>query len=227
MKNISIVTGGASGLGKSLTKKLLEKGQSVCIISRNQAKIDAVKNELGADIVSYAGDLSNEAFCKEVFADLNSKGYYVDYLYNNAGIGIFGEPVDMNMEKIMAVMNSNVIGLMCLTYEALRNMQNGGTIVNVMSTAALKTPPKESLYSASKCAVKGFTDSLKQTYKKTNIHIIGVYPGGMNTPFWTPDCGSNPDVSKFMDPDEVADVIVFNTLERKTSYTSDIVIERK
>lgn len=227
MKKISLVTGGTSGLGKAIVENLVNKGLTVAVIARDEAKLDVLKKQCGEKVICFRGDISDETFCKKIFLDLAQSGYYVDYLYNNAGVGIFGDPKAMNMEKIRTVMDSNTIGLMCLTYEALRCMTEGGTIVNIMSTAAIKTPAGESLYSASKCAVRGFTESLKLTYKKTNIHVVGVYPGGMNTPFWKPDCGSSPDVSKFMDPNEVAEIIIFNVLEHKTSYVADIIIERK
>ncbi len=227
MKKISIVTGGASGLGLELTRELVSKKQNVCIIGRNNTKIEKTLEEMGALVVGYSGDLCDESFVKEVFSDLTKKGYYVDYLYNCAGVGIFGAPIDMNIQKVKSVMDSNTIGLMCISYEACRNMIDGGTIINIMSTAGLKGNADETLYCASKWAVRGFTEAMKAYYKKKNIHIIGVYPGGMNTPFWTADCGLNHDVSKFMDPAEVAKVIVFNVLERKTSYTADITIERR
>ncbi len=227
MKKISIVTGGSSGLGKELVKELLTKGQSVCIIARDEEKLNKVIKEIGKNVIGYAGDLADENFIKQAYADLTKHGWYVDYLYNCAGVGIFGDPEDMNSEKIAKVLNSNVAGLMCVTYEACRNMNEGGTIINIMSTAALKGNAKESLYCASKWAVRGFTEALKANYKGSNIHVIGVYPGGINTPFWKEDCGLSPDVSKFMNPAEVASVIVYNVLERKTSYTADITIERK
>lgn len=227
MKKISIVTGGSSGLGKAIVKELVEKGQSVCIIARNKAKIMQTKEEIGGDIQFFVGDLMDEIFIKNVFLQLKLADYYPNYLYNCAGVGIFGAPVEMDLQKIEKVMDSNVVGLMCITYEACRNMIDGGTIVNIMSTAGLKGNAGESLYCASKWAVRGFTEAMKAFYKKSNIHVIGVYPGGMNTPFWSPDCGLSPDTSKFMNPDEVAKVIVFNVLEKQTLYTADITIERK
>ncbi len=227
MERISIVTGGASGLGLELTRELVSKNQNVCIIGRDAKKIENAIAQVGGTVVGYSGDICDEIFVKNVFSDLAKRGYYVDYLYNCAGIGIFGAPVDMDIQKINSVINSNVVGLMCISYEACRNMIEGGTIINISSTAGLKGNAEESLYCASKWAVRGFTEAMKAYYKKKNIHVIGVYPGGMQTAFWKPDCGLNPDVSKFMDPAEVAKVIVFNVLERKTSYTADITIERK
>lgn len=227
MKQISIVTGGSSGLGKELARELVKIGQDVCIIALDENKIQSTIKELGTHVIGYAGNVSDEVFIKQVFDNLQGEGYYVNYVYNCAGIGIFGTPESMDMAKIHKVINTNVVGLMCVAYEACRRMSNGGSIINIMSTAGLRGNPNETLYCASKWAVRGFTEALKAYYKKTNIHIIGVYPGGMNTPFWSPECGMSPDISKFMNPNEVAKQIIFSVAEQKTMYVSDITIERK
>ena len=226
MKKISIVTGGASGLGKELVKGLLEKGMEVCVISRNESKILKMIKEIHHEIIYYTGNIADENFVKHVFEDLTNKKYYVHYLFNCAGVAIFGEPKDMNLEKIQQSFQSNTVGLMLMTYEACKIMNYGGTIINIMSTAALKGNANESVYCASKWAARGFTEALQEYYKKSNIHIIGVYPGGMNTPFWTSDCGLNPNVEKFMKPEEVSKVILDTVMERDTSYTSSITINR-
>ena len=227
MKKISIVTGGSSGLGKELAKELVARGQNVCILARDAKKIQLTISGIGGNVLGYSCDLCDETAVHSVFADLQEKGYYVDYLYNCAGQGLFGVPTAMHIQQIQAVMNSNAIGLMCISYEACRYMTEGGTIINIASTAGLKGNPEETLYCASKWAVRGFTEALRAYYKKSPIHIVGVYPGGINTPFWKPDCGLSPDVSKFMDPAEVAKVIIENVLEKKTLYTADLTIERK
>lgn len=227
MKKISIVTGGSSGLGKELAKELVSRGYSVCILGRDADKIQSSIAEIAGDILGYSCDLCDEGSVHSVFMDLQEKGYYVDYLYNCAGQGIFGAPTAMHIQQIQAVMNSNIIGLMCISYEACRHMSEGGTIINIASTAGLKGNPEETLYCASKWAVRGFTEAMRAYYKKSTIHIIGVYPGGINTPFWKPDCGLSPDVSKFMDPSEVAKTIIENVLEKRTLYVADLTIERK
>ena len=158
---------------------------------------------------------------------MTQKEYYVDHLYNVAGIGIYNEPQNVHSEEIVKTMNSNVIGLMIISYEACRRMIEGGTIINVGSTASLRGNANESVYCASKWAVRGFTEALQAFYKKKNIHIVGVYPGGMNTPFWDNDEVIKPDTSKFMNAEEVAEIILSNVAERNTLYNSMLVIDRK
>lgn len=227
MNKISIITGGSSGLGKAIAKLLVEQGETVCIIARNENKINDVVEELGANALGYAGDLIDEQFVYKVFDDLTQKGYYVDHLYNVAGVGIYNEPQNVHSEEVVKTMNSNIIGLIVVSSEACRRMTDGGTIINVGSTASLKGNANESVYCASKWAVRGYTEALQAYYKKKNIHIIGVYPGGMNTPFWAEDEVIKPDTSKFMDPMEVAQMIVSNVAERRSLYNSMMVIDRR
>ena len=106
-------------------------------------------------------------------------------------------------------------------------MQAGGTIVNIMSTAGLRAKPKETVYCAAKWGARGFTESLKEAVKGTPVNVVGVYPGGMKTEFWSPDCGAVTDSSKFMDPADVADVILHAVRQRPGMAVSDLTIDRK
>ena len=78
MERISIVTGGASGLGLELTRELVSKNQNVCIIGRDAKKIENAIAQVGGTVVGYSGDICDELFVKNVFSDLAKKGYYVD-----------------------------------------------------------------------------------------------------------------------------------------------------
>ncbi len=101
-------------------------------------------------------------------------------------------------------------------------------IVNIMSSAALKGNKQEALYCATKWGERGYTESLKVTYKGTSVKVIGVYPGGMNTEFWanSRDYVSEDKSNTFMNPKDVAKVILDNILNYENLTVSDIIIER-
>lgn len=101
-------------------------------------------------------------------------------------------------------------------------------IVNIMSSAALKGNKQESLYCATKWGERGYTESLKTTYKGTSVKVIGVYPGGMNTEFWedSRDYVSDEKSSTFMNPKDVATVILNAILNHQSVNVADIMIER-
>ncbi len=231
-EKVALVTGGASGLGYSISEELLKHNISVYIVGRNEDKLQNAYEKLSekyATNISYiVGDISDEIFVKELFSKLDSKDKSIDYLFNCAGVGRFGSLEENNREKIDIAFSGSLIGLILMSSNAVKAMrENGGTIINIMSTASLKGNANESIYCAAKWGARGFTESLKTELKGSNIKVVSVYPGGMNTDFWSKECGSSPDVTKFMHPDEVAEEIVHAILDRKSMYVGELILERK
>lgn len=232
MKNIAIVTGGGTGLGYYLAEEVLKKGMEVCIIGRRESKLKEAQEKLsdkyGDNIQYIAGDISDEIFVKEVFAQLAKEEKYVQYLFNCAGTGKFGPAQENTRAMIDVAFDASLIGLILMSSTAMAYMkEEGGVIVNVMSTAALRGKPNESVYCAAKWGARGFTEAIREASKGTKIKVIGAYPGGMNTDFWSPECGATLDASKFMNPSDVADVIMHAVWDRENMYVSDITIDRK
>lgn len=229
MKKVSVITGGSSGLGLELAKQLQNHTNStICLISKTKTKMDEAIKHLTGNVISFIGDISDENFVKNTFSTLQKQGYTIDYLFNNAGVGLFGNPDENTADITTSVINTNLIGTILVTNYAIPLMKdNGGKIINILSSAALKGNPYESLYCASKWGVRGFTESLKSYYKGTNIKVVGVYPGGMNTQFWNNSRNyvSNEKSNTFMDPANVAKIIL-NNITEPTVSVADIVIER-
>lgn len=143
-----------------------------------------------------------------------------DLLINCAGVGIFGPAGSYDDDAIAAIINSNLIATInfCeLLFPPFK--EHGGTIVNVLSTAALIGKANETVYCAAKWGARGYTEALKAEAKGTKARIIAVAPGGMNTPFWPePRPG-------FMNAADVATTIV-DAIERPVDI-SEIVITRR
>ena len=227
MKDIAIVTGGGTGLGYALAAELVKEGLEVCIVGRRQEVLEQANAALGADVLCAAGDIADEVFVKDLYAGLDAQGKRVRYLFNCAGTGRFGAPEQNTRAMIDEAFDASLIGLILMSSNVLPYMQAGGTIVNIMSTAALRGKPKETVYCAAKWGARGFTEALKEAVKGTPVNVIGVYPGGMNTDFWSPECGASMDCSKFMDPRDVAEVIVHAVRQRPGMSVSDLTIDRK
>lgn len=231
-EKIALVTGGSSGLGYALSEELLKQNIFVYIVGHNENRLkDAVeklKERYENSISYFVGDISNEIFVNELFSKLNDEKKYIDYLFNCAAVGRFGVLEDNNREKIDIAFSGSLIGLILMSSNAISMMrENGGTIINIMSTAALKGNKNESIYCAAKWGARGFTESLKTELKGSNIKVMSVYPGGMRTTFWNDECGSNPDITKFMEPLEVAEEIVHAVLNKNSMHVSELVIERR
>ncbi len=231
-EKIALVTGGSSGLGKKIAEELLKNGFLVYLVGRNEEKlkdtIQEFQQKYTSSVYYFCGDVSNEEFVKKIYLDLEKKNLTIDYLFNCAGVGRFGKVEENTLEKINVAFSGSLVGLILMSSYYVKQYKNkGGTIVNVMSSASLKGNKEESIYCAAKWGARGFTESLKTELKGSNIHVMSVYPGGMKTNFWSLECGANPEVEKFMDPEEVAEEIVQAVKSKKSLVVSELIIERK
>jgi short-subunit dehydrogenase len=206
-----IVTGAGSGLGKELALLFSQQGYHVLLIGRTLDKLTAVKTEIeqeGGVADSVVLDLQNET---DIFSKIQeiSKSHKIVGLVNNAGIGHFGPFVNIPVNEISEMLNTNVLGTILITKAVLPILQEQGEglLMNIISTAGLRGKVNEAVYAACKFAVRGFTESLQKEFEKSMIKIKAIYMGGMDTPFWE---GSKhiADTSRFRSPKEVAEIIM-------------------
>jgi len=204
----AIVTGGTSGLGLELVLMLRERAWQVVTVSRRES----------ADPMHVAGDASHQTTVRRALATAESLGD-LQLLVNCAGAGTFAAAGSYDEATVRSLLDANLVSTILFS-DALfpRFAANGGTIVNVLSTAALQSKVNESVYTAAKWGARGYTEVLKAEAKGTKARIISVAPGGMQTPFWDRERAG------FMDPRDIAAVIV-DALERPVNVNA-IVIER-
>jgi len=198
----AIVTGGTSGLGLEIASLLRARGRRVITVSRRETADvagDASKRETALRAIEAAGD--------------------ADLLVNCAGVGIYGPAGSYDDAAIATMIASNLLAtIVFCELLAPRFKEEGGTIVNVLSTAALTGKPNETVYCAAKWGARGYTEALRAEAKGTKLRVISAAPGGMRTPFW-PDARES-----FMDPKEVAAVIV-DAIDRRVNV-AELVITR-
>jgi uncharacterized protein len=233
MQKISIITGGSSGLGLEIARLLAVSGRNILIIGRNKEKLSAavkrLKKSAGNNAIeSQVCNIGNEKDIKKVCRFLKDNNYETEYLFNNAGQGLFVKADTLTAAMIDQVFESNLKGMILLTSKILyvTPEEKELTIVNIMSTSALTGRAEETIYCAAKFGARGFTEALRTELKGTKRNIIAVYPGGMKTDFWKVP-GQNRNISGFMDPSEVAEKIVNAVLNSKGMIVSDITINRK
>ena len=234
MKNITIITGGSRGVGKELAKEFLLKGENVAIISRTKSELEKTRKELSKltsnDVVAYAGDVSDEKFVKEFYEDITKK-YNITCLVNNAGVGRFGTIYDNNKKMLDEVFPAIVYGTILMTTYALPHLKQSKDIVkivNVISQSGIRAFKFESVYCSAKWAQEGYAQCLRAETFGTNIKVINVYPGGINTEFWK----DNRNYVKvgvedtLASPEEVAKIIVDNLYNKETLILKDLVFEQ-
>lgn len=233
MKKISVISGGTSGLGLEIACLLVKAEKNVMILGRNNDKIGSASTRLkelsgSSAVETIQCNIGKEEDVKRVGNHLKKEGYSVEYLFNNAGSGLFTAAHTATTELIDMVFEANLKGMILLTSEilALTPYNEELTIVNIMSTSALFGRAEETIYCAAKWGARGFTEALRTELKGTKRNIIAVYPGGMQTDFWKIP-GQNRNITTFMDPAEVAEKIVNAVMVTDKMFVTDITINRK
>ena len=233
MKKISLISGGTSGLGLEIACLLVKSGKNVLILGRGSEKVASATERLNKLVENNAGEsmlcnIGMEEDIRNVGNYLERKDYCVEYLFNNAGMGLFAKAETATSALIDKVFEANLKGMIMLTSEILRRTpgEEELTIVNIMSTSALFGRSEETIYCAAKWGARGYTEALRTELKGTKRNIIAVYPGGMKTDFWNIP-GQNRDISNFMDPAEVAEKIVNAVIVTDKMFVTDITINRK
>lgn len=227
MKEVMIVTGGASGLGLELVKQGLERGLFVCNIDKNKEEINKLNLEFKQNYKGFCGDVSDENFIISVLNEIKNLGD-IKVLINNAGEPSFKLPAEYEKTDIDKCFKG-LQGMIITTTQVLKaKKENDVKIVNIMSSAALRGNKQESVYCATKWGERGYTESLKVAYKGTSVKVIGVYPGGINTNFYkdSRDYVSVEKQQNFMNPSEVADTIMQNIFSKNNLTIADLIIER-
>ncbi|MBV2195604.1 SDR family oxidoreductase [Flavobacterium sp. HXWNR69] len=177
MKKVILITGGSSGIGKSIGTFLHEKGNIVYGTSRNPENISNSVFEL------LQLDVRDVESIKKCVNQVIQKSGRIDVLINNAGVGITGPLEEIPTEEIMNNFQTNLFGPIEVMKAVLPQMrqQKSGLIINVTSIAGYMGLPFRGVYSASKGALELITESLRMEVKQFGIQITNVAPGDFAT----------------------------------------------
>jgi short-subunit dehydrogenase len=189
---VVIVTGASSGIGYDAAVAFARRGSTVVGVARRAPRLEQLVAECRrhAPASSYlCGDLGERAFAERCIADTVAAHGRLDVLVNNAGIPSHAQIYDVTAADVERLMRVNFLASVWTTLAAIPHMLagGGGTIVNVSSMAAKVAPPRETAYTASKCALEGFTAGLWNDLAGSNIHAALVVPGPIDTEIWEKD----------------------------------------
>tara|TARA_R110002096_G_scaffold30724_5_gene91365 strand:+ start:149 stop:952 length:804 start_codon:yes stop_codon:yes gene_type:complete len=235
MFKVVLITGGSSGIGKSVGEYLTQKGFKVYGTSRNP------NNYPNSKFPILVLDVKKIATIKETVKTILNKEGQLDILINNAGAGITGPIEEIPEEEIKANFDTNFFGPINVIKTVLPQMraQNSGLIINVTSIAGYMGLPYRGIYSASKGALELLTEAFRMELKDFNIKMTNVAPGDFatniaagryhaplldNSPYKKPYGNTlnlmNTHVDNGSDPNVMAEVIfkIINTPEPKVRY---------
>jgi len=182
MKTI-LITGASRGFGKLWAKSFLERGDKVAATARKLSDLDDLKNEFGDSFTPIMLDVDDRKAVFEAVAFANSALGSIDVLINNAGFGLFGAIEEASETEARGQFNTNVFGLLWVTQAILPVMRNQGHghIIQVSSALGLTAIPNLGIYSASKFAVEGLSESLAAEVAGFGIKVTLLEPNGFAT----------------------------------------------
>ncbi|RFU67556.1 SDR family oxidoreductase [Bacillus sp. V59.32b] len=183
----AIITGGDSGIGKSVAIYYAKEGADVTIVYLDEHDDAQTTKELveqeGQKCLLLSGDIGDESFCKEVVEKTVGEFGTVDILVNNAAEQHPQKSIlDITAEQLEKTYRTNIFSIFHLTKAALPHMQKGSSIINTASITAYQGNPQLIDYSSTKGAIVSFTRALSNSIVKDGIRVNGVAPG----PIWTP-----------------------------------------
>jgi NAD(P)-dependent dehydrogenase (short-subunit alcohol dehydrogenase family) len=174
---VALVTGAGAGIGRSAAKALLNGGYMVVLTGRNLEKLQKAITDIGGNsenCLAVSCDVGNPDQVKKLFAATKEKFGRIDVLFNNAGLGTPGIPMeDLSYEQWMSVVNTNLCGAFLCSQEAIRMMKSqspqGGRIINNGSISAHAPRPFSAPYTATKHAISGLTKTIALDGRPFNI----------------------------------------------------------
>jgi len=183
-----LVTGAGAGIGREFARLFHSDGARVIAVSLVRDELDSLAAELAGgpgEIVILQKDLSRGESAREVFDWTEARGYEVDVLVNNAGFGIMGEHLDQDYDRVMGMLNLNMVTLTGLTtlFGRMMKKRGGGKILNVASTTSFQPLPHLAAYAATKHYVAAFSAALARELALHNIAVTCLCPGTTDTAF--------------------------------------------
>ncbi len=215
---VAVVTGASSGIGWVTAKAFAARGATVMAVARREPLLQQLVAECArtAPCEYLAGDLAERAFAERVVDETVARHGRLDVLVNNAAVSKHKQIYHLSADEAEWVMRVNFLSCMWTTLAAIPYMlrQGGGTIVNVSSFAAKVSPPRETVYAASKAAMNAFSEGLWNDLAGSNIHVAIVNPGPIDTEIWLKEDEPVAYHGKKWPPEVVTDVI-FEAIERQ------------
>ncbi len=227
---LAVITGASSGIGRSIAIKLANQGMNLVLLGgRSEDKLNETKSlienyNVNVDII--AGDLSDNKWINSAINTINLK-YSVDVLINNAGIAQNCEFSKVTEEEYDKIMQINVKAPYFITQGLIENVRksNHATIINVSSIVGHLGYPMQSVYTASKHALLGFTKSLANEEYLNGVKVHAICPGGVYTDMVKL---SRPDLKKdgMTTPEDIAEIVWFFLYMRGNAVIDEIIVHR-
>lgn len=229
---IVVITGASEGIGKEIALRLAKENMQLALIARNEENLRKVCEEarkLGAqEARGYPCDLRKTDRLNKTVKDIIKDFGYVDILVNNAGVWQKMGPVEEISEAVVDnVIQTNLLAVIhsCRLFLPHLKKKKEAAIINISSKSGVMAQDGQSVYTASKYGVRGFTNVLKKDLKGTGVKVAGVYQGGTNTNLFA-KTGENISTDQFTNPADLADVIAYMLSRPERIWLDEVRVDR-
>ena len=218
----ALITGGNSGIGLATAKQFVNEGAYIYISGRRDTELAAAVKQIGRNVTGIQGDVSNLGDLDRLFAQIKREKGKLDIVFANAGVAKFAAFGTITEELYDWTFDINVKGLLFTVQKALPLLPDGASIILNASVVASKGLPMNSVYSATKAAIRSFARTWATDLKDRRIRVNAVSPGSIDTPGLNGLLASSgtgeqskkmlsnvTPLGRFGTPDEIAKAVVF------------------
>jgi NAD(P)-dependent dehydrogenase (short-subunit alcohol dehydrogenase family) len=184
---VAVVTGAGSGIGRALARQLAVAGSALALADIDEAGLQqtaASLSERGVQLTTHIVDVSDESAMRAFAQDVAARHGRASLLINNAGVALLGTFEEISLDDLRWLMGINFWGVVygVKYFLPLLKKEPRAHIVNISSVFGIVAPAGQSAYSASKFAVRGFTEALRHELEGSSVFVSCVHPGGIRTP---------------------------------------------
>jgi NAD(P)-dependent dehydrogenase (short-subunit alcohol dehydrogenase family) len=179
---IALVTGGSSGIGLASAKRFVTEGAFVYITGRRDSELTSAVKEMGQHVTGVPGDVSNLSDLDRLFEQIRREKGKLDIVFANAGIAKYAHFGEISEQLYDSIFDVNVKGLLFTVQKALPLLPDGATIILNASIVGSKGLPSNSVYSATKAAIRSFARTWTTDLKDRHIRVNAISPGAIDTP---------------------------------------------
>ena len=219
---IALITGGNSGIGLATAKQFVNEGAYVFVTGRREAELAAAKKEIGKNVTAIQGDVSNLDDLDRLFVQIKKEKGKIDIVFANAGVARYALLGTMTEDFFDSIFDINVKGVLFTVQKSLPLLRDGGSIILNASIVGSKGLSSNSVYSATKAAVRSFARTWTTDLKDRRIRVNAVSPGPIETPGLSELLASSETgeqrkkmisntvpLGRFGKPEEIAKAVVF------------------
>jgi len=219
---IALVTGGNSGIGLATAKRFVEEGAHVFVTGRRNEQLAAAVKAIGKNVTAVQSDVSKPADLDRLFDQIKREKGRLDIVFANAGMAKYAPLGSITEELYDSTFDTNVKGVLFTVQKALPLLSDGASIILNASIVGSKGLPANSVYSATKAAVRSFARTWTTDLKARRIRVNAVSPGSTDTPGLEELLASSPvgderrkmiasavPLGRLGEPDEIARAVVF------------------